>query len=57
MRTDGGLDDNQVDRLVNKGVIKEVDGVILKKMDGPAQEAYLQALVDEANDRKDHPWL
>lgn len=56
MRNDGGLDDNEIDKYVSRGVIDDTDAAILKKMDGDAQVAYLDALLaKKQNERRGHP--
>jgi hypothetical protein len=58
MRSDGGLDDNEIDKNVAKGILDDTDAAILKKMDGDAQVAYLDALLEKRqNERRDHPHL
>lgn len=57
MREDGGLDDREIDDLLARRLIKDVDATILRNMNGHAQNVYLEALVDEAQKSKEHPWL
>ncbi len=59
MRNDGGLSNNEIDEYVTRGYIDDTDAVILKKMSGDAQVAYLDALVDKKQADRDrgHPGL
>lgn len=57
MRDDGGLDDREIDEHVAKGYIDDTDAAILKKLNGNAQVAYLDALLDKRQAERDHPHL
>lgn len=57
MRDDGGLDDREIDEYVARGYIDGTDATILKKMNGNAQVAYLDALLDKKQAERDHPHL
>lgn len=57
MRDDGGLDDREIDEYVARGYIDGTDATILKKMNGNAQVAYLDALLEKKQAERDHPHL
>lgn len=57
MRDDGGLDNREIEDYVARGYIDDTDATILKKLNGTAQVAYLDALLDKKQAEKDHPHL
>jgi hypothetical protein len=59
MKADGGMDDNEIDEYVVRGYILDVDGIMLKKLDGPDQALYLESVLDAKRAEKDrgHPHL